>query len=263
MLIGAFFDESGKFKDHSTVSFAGVAGTQGDIQKFSDAWEQQLHRAGLKVLTMKEALNATMAMSKKRPAKGVAKRAEALLPFVECIREHLQLVISCAIDVEAFKALPSHVKKILANDPYYTAFTRILFEVMEPVHREDKLSIVCDDEEAVALKFYKLYRKIKLNYHDARSRLACLSFADDQVFPALQAADMIASLTRLEGRRVFGGSPYDYESLFNAFSQPIKTDRLWSFNTAFWGTEHLRGAADEIAKLQRKYPDGDLRLIPD
>ena len=35
MMISAFFDESGKFKDQSTIAFAGVVGAPQDFREFN------------------------------------------------------------------------------------------------------------------------------------------------------------------------------------------------------------------------------------
>jgi hypothetical protein len=42
-----------------------------------------------------------------------------------------------------------------------------------------------------------------------------LSFADDKHFPALQAADMVAFLARLEAKYQFYGVPYSFPRLLN------------------------------------------------
>lgn len=75
MVISAFFDESGKFKDQSTVSFAGVAGIPADFDQLHRDWQRHLHLNGLKVLTMKQALNVRVPLSRKRKAMGVIRTA--------------------------------------------------------------------------------------------------------------------------------------------------------------------------------------------
>src|SRR5580704_8344860 len=133
MLISAFFDESGKFKDHSTIAFGGVAAVPGDFNAFGSEWEKHLRLNGLKVLTMKQALNSRKPLSPKRKALGITNRIDALLPFVECIRRHLQNVVGIAVDVDAFKASPDHLRRVWSDDPIYMAFARTLLAVMEPV----------------------------------------------------------------------------------------------------------------------------------
>jgi hypothetical protein len=185
MMISSFFDESGKFKDQSTISFAGVAGTAGDMNAFGAEWLRHLRLNGLKALTMKDALNSRRALSAKRPALGVANRLDALMPFVECIRKYVQGVVGVAVDVGAFKKTPDHLRQTWGDDPHFMAFAGTLLEVMKPLKTKDNLNIICDDEEKVALPMYKLYRRVKLVYTDTKGYLASLSFADDEVFYGL------------------------------------------------------------------------------
>jgi hypothetical protein len=249
MLISAFFDESGKFQDHSTVSFCGVAAVAKEFDAFGPDWNRELYRAGLKYLTMKEALNAKRSLSKKRPAKGTEKRVEALMPFVNCIKRHLGgVVFSLAVDVVAFKSAPSNIREIWGDNPNYLAFARALQAVLEIVHPEDKLSLICDDEESTALGMYKLYRKVKLVWPEAHSKCASISFADDEVFVPLQAADMIASLTRLRARNQLHKEPDDYRALFEALSSPEPSDKLWGFSSVIVDHETLIKLARDHAK---------------
>lgn len=209
--INAFFDESGKFKDHAVVSFGGVASPAVEINPFAEDWGRYLYMNGLKCLTMKEALNANRPLSEKNPALGFDARVEALLPFIGCMRKHLQVIVGIALDVDAFKKLPSHYHQFLGDDPFFTAFLRMLIEALNLTHPNDRLTFICDDDEQMALPMYKLYRRVKLVDPDARSKLKGLCFADDEYLFALQAADMISFLIRREADKRFFNTPYDYD----------------------------------------------------
>jgi len=56
--VTAFFDESGKFKDHKVISFGGVAGFNEEFPSFADEWGSLLYRNGLQVLSAKDAFNS-------------------------------------------------------------------------------------------------------------------------------------------------------------------------------------------------------------
>ncbi len=124
--ITAVFDESGKFKDHAVISFGGVACPAAEIQAFSKEWARCLYVNGLESLTMKEALRHNRPLSEKNPALGIEARGDALLPFIACIRTHLQAIVGIALDVNAFSNLPSHYHQVLGNDPFFTAFLRVV-----------------------------------------------------------------------------------------------------------------------------------------
>ena len=133
MMISAFCDESGKFDSEPAVSFAAVAGTPAEFSDFHDEWQRHLRLNGLKVLTMKRALNATKRLSESRSALGCANRIDALLPFIECIRKRLQNIVTVAVDVEAYKNAPSVIQGIWTQDPHFLAFTRTVIALLKPL----------------------------------------------------------------------------------------------------------------------------------
>lgn len=251
--INAFFDESGKFKDHTVVTFGGIASPAAEINPFAEDWGRYLYMNGLKYLTMKEALNANRPLSEKNPALGFDARAEALLPFIGCVRKHLQVIVGTALDVDAFTKLPSHYHQFLGNDPFFTAFLRTLIEVLGLTHPDDKLTVICDDDEQMAPPMYKLYRRVKLVDSDARNKLKGLCFADDEYLFALQAADMISSLIRREADKRFFNTPYDYERLFIALTaQPRPSEeKIWGCNISFADKQTLEQLAEDLKNAKK------------
>lgn len=259
MLITAFLDESGKFKDHSVVALAGVAGTPQDCTALSNDWERELHRAGLACLSMKECLNYNVPLSKKRPAKGMQNRLDALMPFITAIRRNARFAFSVAIDTSAFKLLSTDVQKVFAGDPYYVAFIRMVTSILEPLQEGDKLGLVCDDEEQTALPMYRLYRKIRVGWKDARTRLASICFANDEFFAPLQAADMVASLIRMKVRNSLHAESNDYGTLLEALCQPQDSDRMWAFDSVLFNNDALTSLGHKIQIARKKYgPDATL-----
>ncbi len=251
-MISAFFDESGKFKDASTISIVGVASDAKDVDDFADEWQRHLRLNGMKALHMMQDLRHRLPLSAKRPALGVKNRIDALMPFVGCIRQHIQSVVGVAVDVDAFKQSPSHLRMVWGDDPVFMAFTRALVEIMQPLRPGEKLNVVCDEDEGSADSMYKLYRRVKVVYSDARNRLASLSFADDQVFCALQASDMVASLFRHQAMKVFHGKEYDYQPLWDALAAcPARGERLWGLSGCFAGMDNLQTLADSEWRRQQ------------
>jgi uncharacterized protein YozE (UPF0346 family) len=260
VMISAFFDESGKFnpdrdgevKGHPTISFAGIAGTPNDFSIFNTEWNRHLNLNGLACLSMKDSLNHRKKLSPKRDAIGIKNRIHALKPFAECIRKHLQNVTNVTVDVTAWKKTPTHLRKLWSDDPIFMAFTRQILQVMGPMRRNDTINIACDDEEHTALPMYKLYRRVKLVYPDARKKLASINFADDEIFPQLQAADFVASLSRLEGNKRFHNEPNEYDELWETFGKPEREDRLWDFSGCFIDAAAMLRMADSEAKAQKQ-----------
>jgi hypothetical protein len=247
LTISTFFDESGKFKDHDVVSFGGVVSPSAHFgEAFSKDWARCLNAIGIQTLTMKEALNADRPLSTKTPATGVDNRIAVLLPFIDCIRKHLMVITAIAIDVRAYAAMPSHYHQAMGDNPFFTAFTRSLLAVLEATDAEDKISLICDDEEEAAWPMYQLFRKVKIMYPDAREKLRAITFADDRWSFGLQAADLVVSLARQEAGRRFFGVEYQYGSLFSALSNstPKDGDTFWLIQFGFCDSAMLKNLGD-------------------
>jgi Protein of unknown function (DUF3800) len=253
LTISSFFDESGKFKDHEVISFGGVVSpAQHFGDPFRNEWARCLDANGLFTLTMKEALRAHRPLSEKTPALGVDNRIAALLPFIECIKKHLMVITALAVDVKAYSALASHFLQIIGDDPAFVAFTRTLLAVLEITESEDKINLICDDEEALAMPMYHLFRRVKNVYPDAHQKLRAITFADDEWSFGLQAADLVVSLMRQEAGKRFFGVQYPYEPLFSALSDTNSKpgDTFWMISLSFVDAVMLKGLADNWVKLK-------------
>src|ERR1700730_3064555 len=101
--VNAFFDESGKFKDHKVICFGGVASYAEHVTQFAQQWSLLLLRNGITGLSAKTILNPNRPLSAKNKDVGAAKRIDALLPFIQCIRKNLLVVTGITIDVDVFK----------------------------------------------------------------------------------------------------------------------------------------------------------------
>jgi len=253
LTISTFFDESGKFKDHDVVSFGGVVSPSTHFAgPFATDWARCLDANGLETLTMKEALHAERPLSVKNPAIGVERRIAALIPFIDCIRKHLMVMTGLAIDAPAYMELPSHYHRAMGDNPCFMAFTRALLGVLEVTDTEDKISLICDDEEQTALPMYQLFRRVKILYPEARDKLRAITFADDRWSFGLQAADLVVSLVRQEAAKKFFGTDYDYSLLFSALinPRPKDGDTFWLIQFGFCDALMLKGLGDRWVKAK-------------
>jgi hypothetical protein len=216
-ILNSFWDESGKFKDHKVVSFCGVCAAKFRLEKFEEVWNSLLARNQIPYLTMKEVLRTTRKISPSIPAQSVNERIECLKPFARCIFENLELGIVMAVDVEGYNAMTPKAKRPIggSDDPFYVAFLRGIMEVSRYAQGDNRVALICDDDEKTAELCYRYYRRVRIVNHTAHNALAAITFADDKSFPALQAADMVASLSRLEAYRRFYRRFYDYKPLFD------------------------------------------------
>jgi hypothetical protein len=251
--VSAFVDESGKSKDHKVIAIGCVAAYTEQLRDFAQEWNRHLVLNGLTELSAKKVLNFRRPISKKNTDTGLDNRIDTLLPFVYCIRKYLQVAMGCVVDVRTFRKLPPHFFQVVGDDPSYMAFMRTMLQVTEFASRTDKISLVCDEDEQTALAFYRLYRRLKKVWPGAREKLAAITFADDRFVFALQAADFIAAIIRLEKTARLTKKKYDYKPLFRALiAQPERHERLWFCGIATGDRQTLiKTAEDMLAQLKK------------
>jgi len=249
-IIQAFFDESGKHSDHPVVAFAGVCAEESRVQEFNSEWAVLLRRYGLDSLHMVKALKQAK-LSPNFPAKTPAERIEALKPFADCINKYLELGLIQTIDVKSFQNLTKNARAGLGNpdDPYHVAFLRGAVALAEFTHPDDKVSIICDDDQETAWECYTYYRSLR-KVPRAHKKLISLSFADDKYFPALQAADMVVYLARLEAKKLFYGDHYEYRPLLDYMC--LRPNGPMAWNVTFIGKEKLDALCAD-PNWKRKY----------
>src|SRR5882672_4058298 len=122
MTVSGFIDESGKFRDHKIICIGCVAAFNERLGGFAQEWGRLLQSNGMMNFHATKALRHHVPLGTKIEAKGLEQRIDALLPFIACIRKHLEVVIGCWVDAKAFKELPSDFFRVFGNDPSYMAF---------------------------------------------------------------------------------------------------------------------------------------------
>jgi hypothetical protein len=257
-ILHCYFDESGKHKDHPVVTFSGVCITQSKLQQFDDAWNALLRQYGMPWLHMKEVSQLSRKICDKMPYRqSEGDRNAALVPFADCINRHFEYGLIQAMDVEGFNSLSKNARFKLGNttDPYYIAFVRGLLELVNYVQGDDKLSIICDDDKATAWDCYRHYRGICRVHAEVRDKTVSLTFADDKYFPALQAADMLAFLSRLEAKMRFYGIPYSFRKIYLTLTDQREAGNT-EWRAAFIDKDKFQGLSDAIDKKPSKRPAG-------
>ncbi len=226
-VLHAYFDESGKQSDHPLIAVCGVCASPAKIDKFNDGWNGLLRQYDLSEFHMARASRYSRSWGSV-PKQSMAERIEAIKPFADCIGENLELGLIEAWDVKGFKAIPPEARAKVGNpqDPYYLAFVRALLELADYVQGNDVLSLICDHDEETAWDCYRHYKGVQKVSERVRKKTVCISFADDKFFPALQAADMVAFLTRHEAREEFYKIRNEWLSLFNYTVRNRDADKM-------------------------------------
>lgn len=249
-IVHGYFDESGKHRDHPVVAFAGLCASESRIQEFNDEWQSLLRLCGLSSLHMVKAMKRDK-FSPNIPARTPKERIDALKPFADCINKYLELGLMQVLDVKGFETLTKNARAELGNheDPYFVAFLRGAAALVDFTHADDKVSMICDDDEGTALDAYRHYRSLR-KFPLIHKKLVSISFADDKYFPALQAADMLVYLARLKAKQLWYGDRHDYGALLDYMCLRPGGPMRWE--TMFADEKRLKQLSDD-PNWKRRY----------
>ena len=213
--IHVYCDESGKHKRDSVVSFAALCVRVAALDSFNAEWEVLLRQYGLQELHMSQISRLSQNVGC-RFVRGqtASERVQLLKPFVDRINGYMETGFVHATDSAGFSSISPKQLKALAKmkDPYHLAFIRGL-EAVAGYGRDERLAIICDDDEETAADTFRMYRALRLPRNSVADRVKSLSFADSIAFPALQAADLISYLGRKDGEFRWYSKPFEFREL--------------------------------------------------
>jgi hypothetical protein len=255
-IVNMYFDESGKHHDHPVVTLTGMCVSESKLAQFDNAWNTLLRQYGLRALHMVDAMT-NKKLSPTIPAVTVSERIEAMKPFADCINTNLEYGLIQALDVKGFRALAKGVRAGLGNpdDPYYISFARALLEIVDYIQPDDRIGLICDFDNATAWDCFRHWKGIRVKHPLIRKLTVSLAFADDEYFPALQAADMVAYLARLEAVRQFYGTPHSYKKLLDYLidKRPTASTLKWGVMFADEGLmRSLQTQRDRVEELEKR-----------
>jgi hypothetical protein len=244
----AFFDESGKWKDHKVISFCGLAADNDHWETFHSEWTYALRHNGIKKLHISEGqLKFHRPLSPKRPALGKEARLQVLRQFVSIIKTHLEYGIAFTLDVAAFNELGSAQRRKLENDPHLLVFKSAVVDLREYVAQtQSTVGMICDDEERYSIECYRLFSKLRTQDPSIRKTIVSFGFADDEYFTQLQAADLLAYVSRCEAAQRFTGRDFEAQETYREFTRGDASMRL-KLSGYFWNKEAMEAHAKGMA----------------
>jgi len=213
-----YCDESGKYRKNPVITITGIGANEDHLRRFDSEWNVLLRSYGLlPELHMSRVMDLKQDNGPKMPAgQTLDQRIDALLPFVDCINDYLEVGLIQGWDVKGYNNLSTEVKGQLggSSDPFQLAFVRGLLEIADYVGEQGEISVICDDDEVTAWDTYTHYRAIKKAVPEISIKFAGITFANSAHYKPLQAADMVAFLTRREAAERFWQKPNEYKRLF-------------------------------------------------
>ncbi|MFI5086985.1 MAG: DUF3800 domain-containing protein [Terriglobales bacterium] len=255
----AYFDESGTEAEHPIVSLCGfIDGFQPWVE-FYGKWNQLLRQYEIPALHAVRALRFTQQYGTMKPG-SPEERIKEILPFIHEITNGLEMGISIAVDVNAYKSI-RELHGVYGRDPFYFAFYVAVITILRhfEIPRRYQVGLIFDEEEAKAIQCYKFLTKLKQTYPEVKERIVSICFSDDKAHPQLQAADLFAYITRLEALSRFVGKAYQFRELFLAFQKVSpETGRHLHFAGGFYEeqalSDFLKSYRREIAKDEAEAP---------
>jgi hypothetical protein len=198
-------DESGKFQNSSYVSFCGFLGNGDQWAKLLAAWRAARIRHHVPPIHVSAMLhpsekNGWLAVSQKYEDKWPDKCREILDDFSLVIEEQKLICFGTVIDVKAFASLNLPIlQERTAGDPHYLAVETTMIGALTKVLWGDSnatMGLIMDDDEEKAMPCYRLYRMVREHNPKAKERYSGICFASDDLYPGIQAADMLAHESR-------------------------------------------------------------------
>jgi hypothetical protein len=198
-LVLAAFDESGKLSDTQFVVFGGSVATPASWEVICEKWNETIKPKGIPCLSMKEAMHfhgpfATWAGRHKE-------RDALLLRLAEMAQPLIAFHISTPMASAHFRSLPNAIRRSLKN-PQYCGFEGCMRSVINAVKNPNmRVSLCCDSTDEFSVECLKLYLEIRRREPVLKAKCVSIIFAEDEHYPPLQLADMVAYCIRQDYTR--------------------------------------------------------------
>ena len=186
-VLQGYFDESGHLNDQADhVIFGGVAGRLDEVSVFSRKWRELLG-SDVDHIHMRDAMRCEGAFRGWKDKEDA--RDELLIEAARLIQSESAMLVVSDMDKQDFRSLPRDQQKKLKN-PTYGGFEICIRGVIAQFPTHD-LHVWCDESEEYASTCLKIYQRMKSLNTQLASRLPSITFANDEKYPGLQAADMV------------------------------------------------------------------------
>lgn len=194
MFLFGYFDESGKWHDRDGhICLCGFVSDGDHWNLFETEWVGLLKKHGFPVIHM----NQFYAQCRARGWDD--NKANAVLTeFVDKIRERVQFGFGIAVEGRYFR----HRFEIAGKPPkdpkrFYThrLLRRMREALIEPGY-PTSVAITFDEDEEFSIACYQIISRLRRDHPEVRKMVSSIAFADDRIFTPLQAADILAYLSR-------------------------------------------------------------------
>jgi uncharacterized protein DUF3800 len=196
MALYAHFDESGKWHDaKGHICLCGYLADEAGWDAFNMRWNALLRKHDLFRIHMTQFYSEG-----KKKGWDRNRSIQVLTDFIETIRESDLVQFSVGLDGRYFRHKFALIGKRKV-DPALFAVQRILRLIRDALERWTRekyiprLLLTFDEDYEYSIETYKIISRLRKLYPDLTEMVRAITFADDEVFSPLQAADILANLT--------------------------------------------------------------------
>jgi hypothetical protein len=179
---------------------------------------------------MKEAMHAHGPFSgwKSRDSE----RDALLIELAEMLQPLVGFHVATPMASAQFKLLPQATREGLKN-PQYCGFEACMRAVIATVKNPHmKVALLCDCSEQYSVECLRLYLRMRAHNQVFKDKCASLTFCEDEDFPPLQAADMLAYCIRSDYTRQITSPPKVVDDLLTIFRRDGSRDTAFVYELA-------------------------------
>jgi Protein of unknown function (DUF3800) len=212
-----YLDESGKLSGKSNFTcLAGYVGHATEWERFGIEWTNLRFKWQVPPIHMARIMSPDSKQdewAKKKQECGALweeKRDVMISEFATAILNANLIAVGVGVYADVYREVRADPEcRLIGDDTNVFSFHETLLRAISRVETVDKhspISIVLDNDPDTAMNYYDYYQMLK-NHPDqgmqgvrdsVRHRVRGICFCDDESYPGLQAADMIAYVSRRE-----------------------------------------------------------------
>lgn len=262
-----YLDESGKLSGNSDyTSLCGYVSSAQEWQRFGLEWNACRLKWGVPAIHMAQIMSPNprgVGWNRKQDEWGSqwqAKRDTMLAEFGHTIRVSSLVCIGSVVDANAFREILKDPTCVMPHgDSNVFAFQHAITKALKKIEVVDEcnpVSIVLDDDRNTAQAYYSVLDSLRNDpskrFEKIRERIHGICFGNDISYPGLQAADMLAYVSR-DLMRLRKADP--------TVESPELFVRLTNFGThqpQFYTSELLYKIARETAEKSNRTNDENI-----
>lgn len=169
---------------------------------------------------------------------------------IAIIKSTLFAGFGVAVDVKYLKSMSLEARKRI-GDPQLLCFQKVIRMVIESLAREgveEPIAAIFDDSEDYGVRCYRIISQLRRENPAVKKYIGSVSFADDEMYLPLQAADILAYETAKELKQKSLG----YRSRDNFTNLVTPDDPSWAlaYESAFLDGEYLEELDQRILRRE-------------